>query len=160
MSRIGSGNRPPSQPPIDKPVDLRTKEGVQQFRAEAGKQKVPSKVVDSFERAAPQIAKQLQSISGKALAGKIQFTSADLAVIAGAIAATLAQHPRANRKERAKLFSRAIIKNKRIGKLFEGADEADLERMFDTIAEQLDSSPVFAQLVDEVTEGARKINLG
>ena len=33
-------------------------------------------------------------------------------------------------------------------------------RCSSTIAEQLDGSPVFAQLVDEVTEGARKITSG
>jgi len=164
MTRIGGGRPTPEQvgqaAGEQKPVDLRSKDGVQSFREAAGKEKVPSKVVDSFERAGPQLEKQLQAISGKVLAGKINFTSEHLAALAGAFAAIVKQNPRADRKDRARLFARAIIKHKRIGKIFDEADEQDLEKMFDTIAEQLDGSPVFAQLVDDVTEGARKINLG
>jgi hypothetical protein len=164
MTRIGGGGRPPKDPDSvgqpKEPADLHSKEGVQKFREAAGKEKVPSKVVDSFERAAPQIEKQLQAMSGKAIAGQIQFTSEQLAQIAAAFAGIVKQHPRADRKERARLFAKAILKHRRIGKLFESVDEEDLEDMFEDIAEQLDGSPVFAQLVDDVTEGARKISLG
>jgi hypothetical protein len=72
----------------------------------------------------------------------------------------LKQHPRADRKERARLFARAILKKKKLNKLLEQAPEGEVENLFENIAEQLDSSPVFAQLVDDVTEGAKKINLG
>ncbi len=162
MTRISNGRQDKAGQASGEPqsADLRSKDGVQKFREAAGKEKVPEQVVDSFERAAPQIEKQLQAISGKALAGKIHFTSEHLAALAGAFAAIFKQHPRAGRKERARMFARAILKNKRMGKVFESADEKDLEKMFDTIAEQLDGSPVFAQLVDEVTEGARKMSLG
>jgi hypothetical protein len=162
MTRVGGGG--PKQPdgvsPTPPASDLHTREGVQKFREAAKTENVPSKVVDSFERAAPKLDAQLSAISGKALAGQLKFGSAELAQLAGAFAVIVKQHPRADRKERARLFARAILKHKRIGKLFGDADERDLEKMFETIAEQLDGSPVFAQLVDDVTEGARKVNPG
>jgi hypothetical protein len=164
MTKISGGTRGPGdKEPVATPgesADLRTKEGVQQFREAADKENVPSAVVDSFERAAPQLEKQLKALSGKTLAGRIQFTSEHLAQLAGAFALILKQHPRADRKERARLFARTILKSKRFSKIFDSADEKDLERMFATIAAQLDGSPVFAQLVEEVTEGARKLSLG
>ncbi len=162
MTRIGGGG--PKQPGgvghTPPASDLHTREGVQKFRDAAKTENVPSKVVDSFERAAPKLDAQLSAISGKALAGQLKFGSAELAQLAGAFALIVKQHPRADRKERARLFARAIAAHRRIGKLFEGADERELEDLFDGIAEQLDGSPVFAQLVDDVTEGARKIDLG
>lgn len=161
MSRISGGGQPPRAGDVPKPEsELSSKEGVQKFREAAGKENVPKPVLDKFERAAPQIERQIQSLSAKQLMGQIKFTSEHLAQLAGAFASILKQHPRADRKERAKLFARAIIKNKRIQKLFEDADEQEIENMFEKIAEQLDGSPVFAQLVDDVTEGAKKINLG
>jgi hypothetical protein len=116
--------------------------------------------VDSFERAATLFEKQLQSLPANTLARQIKFTSAQLAELAGAFALIVKRYPRATRKERARLFARSILTHKRIGKLFGDADEKDLEQMFDAIAAQLDGSPVFAQLVEDVTDGARKITLG
>ena len=40
---------------------------------------------------------------------------------------------------------------------YRAEDRQALEEMYEIIAEQLDSTPVFAQLIDEVTESARKI---
>ena len=165
MSRIGGqgGNVPPKEPEVgktgEKPSVLRTDEDKQQFRAAAAKENVPKAITDRFERAAPQIEKQLQ-MSGSAIAGKIQFSNAELAQVAATFAAILKQAPRADRKERARLFAKALLKKKKLNKLLEQAPEAEVEAMFEKIAEQLDSSPVFAQLVDDVTEGAKKINLG
>ena len=164
MSRIGNGGRPPGsgEPPKageaggpQKANEAQGKEGTQKFREVAEQKNVPQKVVDSFEKAAPQLARQLQNIGKNGL----QFSSAQLAQLAAAFASVLQKNPGAERRERAKMFSQAVLTNKEFGKLFADANEADLEKMFDTIAEQLDGSPRFAQLVDEVTEGARKMSL-
>jgi hypothetical protein len=160
MTRIGD-NRPPkdaAKTGAESGV-LRTDEDKKQFREAAAKENVPKAITDRFERAAPNIEKSLQ-MSGKAIAGKIQFTNEDLASLAATFAGILKQHPRADRKERARLFARAILKKKKLNKLLEQAPEGEVENLFENIAEQLDSSPVFAQLVDDVTEGAKKINLG
>jgi hypothetical protein len=167
MTRVTGGGGPPKVPKEvgetgaePQPTDLGTREGLQKFREAAKSEKVPAQVVDSFERAAPELDKQLKALAGKALAGPIKFSSEQLAQIAAAFAGIIVQHPRADRKDRAHLFARAILKHKRIGQLFESADERELESMFETIAAQLDGSPVFAQLVEEVTEGVRKLTLG
>lgn len=159
MSKISGGGRPPGNTPPP-PTDLNTKEGAQKFRQAAGKEKVPSKVVDSFERAAPQLNQQLRAMASKVSRQQLQFNSQALAQLAGMFAAVMKQNPKADRKERARLFARTILEHQKMGKLLEGASEQDLEAMFDTIAQQLDSSPVLAQLVDEITESSRKINLG
>jgi hypothetical protein len=162
-TRIG-GNRPPTkdgeaQKAGEQSGVLRTEEDKKEFRAAAAKENVPKAITDRFERAAPQIDKVLAQ-GGQAIAGKIQFSNAELAQLAAIFASILKQAPRADRKERARLFARAILKKKKLGKLLDAAPEAEVEAMFENIAEQLDSSPVFAQLVDDVTEGAKKINLG
>ncbi len=157
MTRIG-GTKPPGGPdptgptPPEEPAAPRPREGSTPGR-------LTSKVADALERT-PQLGKRLEALSAKAVAGRIQFTSEHLAEIAAAFAAVLRESPRADRKERARLFARAVLKHKRIGKLLESAPEAELESLFEAVAAQLDGSPVFAQLVDEVTEGARKIDLG
>jgi soluble cytochrome b562 len=160
MSRIGSGGAPPKGPGGvgEQPADLRSQEGVQKFRETAGKE-VPSQVVDSFSRAGAALESKLQAMGGKAIVGKLAFTNADLAVLAQTFAHVLKQNPGADRLKRARLFAQAIVKKKKFGKIFDNANEKDLEEMFDIIASQLDSSPRFAQLVDEVTESARKLNL-
>ncbi|MEK7705085.1 MAG: hypothetical protein AAB426_09015 [Myxococcota bacterium] len=168
MSRVsGGGTRPPVDTPAessqgapktgeaDSKADLRSKEGIQSFRQAARMEGVPTKIVDRFEKAGPALEKTMQ-----ALAGKIKFTNADLAQVARAVAVFVLQNPNADRKTRARAFARAILKRKRYDKIFSNLDEADearLEEMFDLIADQLDGSPVMAQLVDEVTEGARKV---
>ena len=120
---------------------------------------------DSFERAAaqdrvggqvgPQLEK-LQALAGKGAVGKVQFTNEDLAYLANTFAMIIKQNPNASRLKRARLFTKAILKRKRFRKVFAGVPESELEGMYDIIGEQLDSSPVFGQLVDDVTDGARK----
>lgn len=169
MTRItDSGPRAPiEQPPTgenapsesargaEKPADLRTKQGIEQFREAARQQGLPAKVVDRFEKATPRLEKSLE-----ALTAKVQFTNAELAQIAAAIAVLVQQNRGADRKARAKLFARTILKRKPFDKMFanlDAADEPRLEEMIDIIADQMDSSPRLAQLVEEVTEGARKL---
>src|SRR5690349_4682028 len=112
MTRIG-GNKPPKDSDAAKAAEspgvLRTEEDKQQFRSEAAKQGVSKHVTDRFEAAAPKIEKVLAS-SGKAITGKIQFSNEELAQLAAAFGAILKQYPRADRKERARLFARAILK--------------------------------------------------
>ena len=171
MSRIGGGGPPKTGgiPPKQADADLQTKDGVQKFKQAAGKN-VPQTVVDSFQRAQGTVASTLQQLSGPALANKLNFTNTDLALLAQAFALVLRKHPNASRRDRAKLFAKAILKKKvggkstPLGRLLddenEDLDEQDrkaLETLYEMLAEQLDSTPVFAQLVDEVTESARKI---
>ena len=60
----------------------------------------------------------------------------------------------------ARMFAKAILRSRKFGKIFNEADEEELETLYEQIAGQLDGSPVLAQLDDDMTEGARKINLG
>jgi hypothetical protein len=171
MARISGGGppKPGTLPPTDQPANLQTKEGVKQFKEAAGKQ-VPQKVVDSFQRAGLALEAKLQNLSGTALAQKLNFTNQDLALLARTFAGLLRSFPNADRRERSKLFAKAILKKKgaskrsRLNDLLddenEELDEKDrraLEELYEVLAEQLDSTPVFAQLVDEVTQSARKI---
>jgi hypothetical protein len=171
MTRIGSGGPPKAGtvPTAEQTADLKTKEGLQQFKEVAGRH-VPQQVVDSFQRAGPALEAKLQNLSGQALAAKLNFTNEDLALLARTFAGILRAHPNATRYERSKLFAKAILQKKgspKRGKLSrlldeenEGYDENDrraLEELYDVIAEQLDSTPVFAQLVEDVTESVRKI---
>ncbi|MBN1960461.1 MAG: hypothetical protein JW841_05905 [Deltaproteobacteria bacterium] len=167
MTRVVGGG----QPPVINEETNRTPSTPQQSSEsqakatgksnETAKTDSPNKTsVDSFVRATTLFEKQLQSLSGKALARQIQFTSVQLAEIAAAFAVIMKRYPRASRKERARRFAKTILKHKRIGKLFEEAEEEELEKMFDAIAEQLDGSPMFAQLIEDVSEGASKMMLG
>lgn len=88
------------------------------------------------------------------------MSSAQLAAFASTFAALLADHPRASRKQRAALFVKALIKQKRLGRIIEHACEEEIERMAEAIAQQLDGAPFFAKLVEDVSEGARKLKLG
>lgn len=171
MTRIGGGGppKPGTLPPTDKPADLKSKEGVQQFKDAAGTL-VPQKVVDSFQRAGPALEATLQNLGSTALAQKLNFTNEDLALLARTFAGLLRSHPNANRRERSKMFAKAILKKKGTGKRSklnrllddenEDHDDNDrraLEELYEMIAAQLDTTPIFAQLVEEVTESVRKI---
>jgi hypothetical protein len=160
MGRIGGGGSPPGNKGVAdvsaKPADLTTKEGKQEFRSTVGTD-VPKRVVDSFEKAGVNIEKKLTSMGAK-----LRFTNEDLAQLARLFSGVLMKNPNADRKKRAKLFAKTIIKNRRFGRIFDDLDEEDQERledMYEMIAEQLDSSPRLAQLVEEVTEGARKFTI-
>ena len=168
MTRIGGGG-PPKPTGVQQPADLKSQTGVKQFKEAAGKE-VPQKVVDSFQRAAGNIEAKLSNLSGAQLASKLNFTNADLALLARAFAAVLRKKPNANRRERSLMFAKAIIKKKGMGKRSRLTDLLDdeneehsesdrkaLQELYEMIAEQLDSTPVFAQLVEEVTESVRKI---
>lgn len=99
---------------------------------------------------------RLQALAGKTAALKVQFTNVELAELASVFAQLLTQHPNANRLKRARLFTKAILKRKRLRRVFGSVPEAEMEQMCDEIADVLDSSPVFGQLVDDVTDGANK----
>ena len=171
MTRIGGGGppKPGITPPAEQQANLKSQQGVQQFKQAAGKE-VPQKVVDSFQRAGSAIEAKLQNLSSAQLAQKLNFTNADLALMARTFATVLRENPNADRKERSRAFAKAILKQKGLGKRSKLADLLDdeneehsdrdrqaLQELYDTIAEQLDATPVFAQLVEEVTEGVRKI---
>jgi hypothetical protein len=110
------------------------------------------KVMDSFVKA--NIAQGLAGIAtkNKPSLGPIQFTNVQLAQIAEQFAIMLRKNPSADRKARARMFAQCIIKGKKFGKIFDQADERELETLYDAIASQLDGVPVLAQLVDEVTD--------
>lgn len=166
MAKIGQG--PP--PTAAAQADLHTQKGVQQFKTAAGTD-VPQKVVDSFQRAGANIEAKLAGLSGTALAATLKFTNEDLALLARIFAKVLHQHPDADRRLRAKLFAKTILTKKTKGgkksKLSRLLDEDDedleendrqaLEELYEMLAEQLDSTPRFAALVEEVTESVKKI---
>ena len=55
------------------------------------------------------------------------------------------------------LFAKAVLKKKKkLAKLLDSADEEEVEAFFGAIAEQLEGSPVFAQLLDDVSEESIK----
>jgi RecB family exonuclease len=118
-------------------------------------------IVDRFEKAAPQITSKLEAMAGKKVSTPVlAFASEHLEEVAKAFAGMLRKNPSADRKTRARMFAKAILRSRKLGKVFDEADEEDLETLYEEIAGQLDGSPVLAQLVDEVTEGARKLSLG
>ncbi|MCK5688547.1 hypothetical protein KAI87_04710 [Myxococcota bacterium] len=152
--RIGGGG--PQLPKGPESVSNKTSEQATPQKAAQGGAKAQKSVVDRFERAGPVLAQRLEAMAGKKALGKTQFTSAHLAQLASAFASQLKKNPNASRKERAKMFARAILKKTKFGKIFDEADEEDLEKAYEAIAQQLEGSPVLAQLVEEVTEGTRK----
>jgi hypothetical protein len=162
MTRIGGGSKPPSGPP--KPV---TEAAAQKAGAESGKTGDAAKTggakatKDGFEMKGASLASRLQSLQGQKMAGKLQFSNADLADLVRAFGAVLKQNQGADRKKRAELFSKAVLKKKKkFAKLLESASEEDVENFFEAIAEQLESSPVFAQLLDDVSEESIKYSGG
>jgi hypothetical protein len=164
MSSIGGAGGPGSGAPI-KPGDLPSGQG-----APRGVDTQQKAVVDSFQRAGAQLQAKLESLSGPALAQRISFSNEQLAVLARTVAGIIQQNPGADRKDRAKLFAKAILKKKgmqkrgRLAHLLDDENEEHsdqdrraLETLYEMVADQLDATPVFAQLVDEVTESVRKI---
>jgi hypothetical protein len=157
MTRIGGGGQPPGKPDgvQRQPADRAPKEP-----GEAKDAKTKT-IVDRFEKAAPQITSKLEAMAGKKVTTPaLVFASEHLEEVAKAFAGMLRKNPGADRKTRARMFAKAILRSRKLGRIFDEADEEELETLYEEIAGQLDGSPVLAQLVDEVTEGARKLSLG
>lgn len=119
---------------------------------------------DSYERQLPSNAPQATAqaapspLLGRFNAGKVQFTQDDLAYLAQTFASVLQQNPNAPRLLRARLFARAILKRNRLKHWFSETSEAEMEKLCDAIANALDGSPVFGQLVDNITADTTKLN--
>lgn len=157
--RIGGG-RPPQTPDIGPPaedkVEVKKTNNPATNAAAPEEEKAP---VDQFERSvkagAQLLGARLAGLEGKS-STKIRFSNEDLAYLASMFAAILVKNPAADRAERARLFTRAILN--RLKKLSRKMSDAELEDMCETIGDVLDSSPVFGQLVNNVTDGANKMN--
>ncbi|MEZ0312198.1 MAG: hypothetical protein ACAI38_10515 [Myxococcota bacterium] len=150
MTKIGDGrpqvgNTQPGQADRAEKTDAKTTET-------SAKGAGAEKVMDSFVKA--NIAQGLAGIATKNRpnVGPIQFTNQQLAQVAEQFAILLRKNPSADRKARARMFAQCIIRGKKFGKIFDQADERELETLYDAIASQLDGVPVLAQLVDEVTD--------
>ena len=119
----------------------------------------PEQPVDQFERTvkagAQTLAKNIGGLAAKS-GIKDRFTSADLAYLASTFAAILLKNPGADRAQRARLFARAILDRKK--KWARKMTDKELEDMCESIGDVLDTTPVFGQLVDNVTDGANKMN--
>jgi hypothetical protein len=124
------------------------------------KQVEQKKVMDTFQRVAPVLTQKLGEMAAQKKSGGVQFTNEHLAQVAMMFAGMLRRNPNASRRERSRMFAKAFLKSRKFGRIFDEEDEGALEKVYDVIGDQLEGSPVLAQLVDEVTEGARKINLG
>lgn len=150
MTKVGGGGGPRI------PADAGAKATQDAQTQQTGNKAAPSekKVMDSFVRG--NVPGQLQALAGQKGVGNIQFSDQALAQIAGFFAAWVKKNANASRKERARAMAKAIIKHKKFGRIFDEADEEELEQMFEKIAGQLDDSPVLAQLVDEVTDWSLK----
>ena len=153
MTKVGGGPKPPVQVPIHE----------QTGKAEAQKEAVKADAKgaqvqrDGFEASRSPLANHLQALQAQRGKVKLQFSNAEMAELVKTFGAILKQNPQADRKKRAKLFAEALLKKKKkFKKFFSSAAEQDLENLFDAIAEQLESSPVFAQLVDNVSEESIK----
>ena len=156
MTRIGGGGRKP--PPKTTKLKESPKAPTTTRALAADSKKVSRKkaVTDRFEMGSP-LASKLSSIAGKAGSPlKPQFSNEDIAELVKAFASVLLQTPNADRLKRARLFAHSVLKGKRLSKLFANAQEADLDEMFDLIAEQLEGSTFFAQLLDDVCEETLK----
>lgn len=155
MTRIGGG-KPPSTPPTQATEQAGQKAQTQES-AGAKKGAAANKASDHFESVRPSLASRLQSLQGQKIGAKLNFSNADMADLVRAFAGVLKQNPGADRLKRAKLFAKAVLKKKKkLSKLLDEADEADVEAFFGAIAEQLEGSPVFAQLLDDVSEESIK----
>ena len=157
MTRIGGGGPkpPPDGSEAVKQAQAQTGQPKEATSKDAQKTTGQNKITDQFEMAGP-LANKLNSLAGKKGAGQTQFSNADIGELVKAFAATLRQNSDADRLKRARLFAQLVLKSKKLKKLFGNADEADLEEMFEIIAEQLDGSPFFAQLLDDVCEETLK----
>jgi hypothetical protein len=160
-TKIGGGGGP-IKPEAARPADETRGHAAKESTASPPKSKQvqSKKVVDSFQRVAPQLSEQLRAVAGKKATAGLVFTDEHLAQVAMAFAGLLRKKPGADRRERARMFAKAILTSRKFGRVFDEADEQELEKVYDLIGDQLEGSPVLAQLVDEVTEGARKIDLG
>lgn len=157
-TKIGGGGPPiKTDPAANEAVKGQAKESA--AKETQKKQVEQKKVMDTFQRVAPQLTQKLGDMAA-AKGGGVQFTNEHLAQVAMAFAGMLRRNPNANRRERSRMFAKAMLKSRKFGRIFDQEDEEALEKVYDVIGDQLDGSPVLAQLVDEVTEGARKINLG
>ncbi len=158
-TKIGGGGPPiktdPSQ--ANEAVKGQAKESA--AKETQKKQVEQRKVMDTFQRVSPALTHKLGEMAA-AKGGGVQFTNEHLAQVAMAFAGMLRRNPNASRRERSRMFAKAFLKSRKFGAIFDHEDEEALEKVYDVIGDQLDGSPVLAQLVDEVTEGARKINLG
>src|SRR5688572_6456176 len=125
MTRIGGGSGIPPKPTDTQPVgpDVAAQKGAEQAKGAGAKN------VDSYQRAG-NIEAKLSALGGPQLAQKLNFTSADLAVLAQQFANIVRQNPNADRAKRAKLFAKAILKKKGApvrGKLAKLLDEENEE---------------------------------
>ena len=159
------GRRPPGPPRA--PAAPRKSEAT-----ESGATKAPSDlggakgkaIKDRFERqqaaaTGAQLSAHLQALANRGVTGKVVFSNEDLAYLANTFAALIRKNPNASRAKRAKLFTKAILKgHKKLGKLLEKVPQDEAEALFGAVADALDQSPVFAQMVDHVTDEASKLN--
>lgn len=159
MARVTSGGRPPTEiqgetekttSPAKSPETGKSSSKISDAQSQ--------RVVDSFQRVAPQLTQRLEAVAERKSLPTIQFTNEHLAQVATMFANLLKNKANASRRERAKMFAKAFLKSRKFGKIFDEADEEDLEKIYELIGDQLEGSPVLAQLVDEVTEGARKLS--
>jgi len=163
MTKIGDGRPQIGQPPEKADlnqteqskgaIDARKAQTARTEGADKSSQQTGTdRVMDSFVQG--NVAARLANIAqkNKPQMGPVQFTNQQLAQIAEQFAVLLRKNPQADRKQRARMFAQSIIKNSKFGKIFDKADERELESLYDAIAQQLDGVPVLAQLVDEVTD--------
>jgi hypothetical protein len=163
MTKIGDGRIPPgglqpekadlNQVERDKDASARkAAASAERTEKSSSQQAGTERVMDSFVQG--NLAARLTNIAqrNKPQLGPVQFTNQQLAQIAEQFAILLRKNPQADRKQRARMFAQSIIKNSKFGKIFDKADERELETLYDAIASQLDGVPVLAQLVDEVTD--------
>lgn len=158
------GRRPPgpSSTPTVRSTES-TESGVHKANVDTTSGRSPG-VHDRFERqqggvAGSQLGNHLQALARHGAPAKVVFSNEDLAYLANTFAALIRQNPKASRAKRAKLFTKAILKgHKKLGKLLEKVPEDEAEELFASIADSLDGSPVFAQMVDNVTDEANKLN--
>ena len=129
-------------------------------RSEPGAESAPPQAVDSFtlrdDKKMAQLETKLQHVAQKT-SQKLHFSNDDLRLLAQTFAATMRLHPDAERQVRARLFAEAVLKQKRLRRLLEKTSNKELEAMCDSIGDVLENSPVFAKLVDDVSDGASKL---
>lgn len=107
-------------------------------------------------RPAGPLAKSGQANAARSLAD-VQFSNQDLAYLAGVLSSIVKKNPKASRTQRAKSFTRAILKGKgKMAKVIERMDEQESEQMFDDIASMLSDSPRLAEWIDNVAEELQK----
>ena len=158
------GGGGPTRPPLPTTVDRTASPDAAEVRTPQGAPEAPSegaRPLDVFENSgANRAPRELKLTTGATRSlSDVQFNDQELAKIAATLIAIVKKNPKASRANRAKAFTRAILRGGgKLARVIEKMDEQEAERMFDDIATILADSPRLAEWIDSVSDEANRLN--